>query len=157
MRIICGVVLALVPLLGGCIEEFVQRAKQSLLDLADEASAWAEDNADLFGGPETLHNGLGDAARHQYWSCLIAVLYDEQTSLSLTTAWENASIDNGGPALESEMDLLNNAEGVRLARSIGSNGEQARIDCARAVLDNIVAGNYAILVADDLVLYPAGP
>lgn len=152
MRCLCALFLVLLPLTAGCIEEFVARAKQSLLDITDEATAWAEMNADLFGGPDSLRNGVGDAARHQYWSCLTAVVHNEETALSLTTAWEHASIERGGPLLESEMDLLNNAEGLRLARSITSGGEQARIDCARAVLDNIAAGNYAVIIDGDLVV-----
>ena len=97
----------------------------------------------------------GDAARHQYWSCLLAVLYSEDLSRNLTPAWEEASIAHGGPLHESQMDLLNNAEGILLARSITSTGEQARIDCAQAVIDNIVAGSYASLGDGDLVIYPA--
>lgn len=118
------ILAAAVFLVAGCeLQELVARTQQSLLDIADDATAWAEDNADLFGGVESLRNGPGDAARHQYWSCLLAVLYSEDLSRNLTTAWEEASIAHGGPLHESQMDLLNNAEGILLARSITSTGE----------------------------------
>lgn len=63
-----------------------------------------------FSGPG-LHNGVGDAFRHCYWSALLARDIGPDNARSITTAHEGYSAN---PAGERAMDLHNNAQGIKI-------------------------------------------
>lgn len=72
------------------------------------------------------HNGRGDAFRHCYWSALLARDIGANNARTFTTAHENYS---SNPPGEREMDLHNNAVGIRIgaANASATDGQLANM------------------------------
>jgi hypothetical protein len=95
--------------------------------LAHDALAWARQQADLgFWSLQSLHNGIGDAARHAYWNCLMATELGAGLAEGISNAHEEDSGSSfydgnpqGNPCGEKLMDLFNNAFGRGLAGQPG--------------------------------------
>lgn len=98
--------------------------------LANDALAWAQAKAQQgFWSPASLHNGLGDAARHAYWNCLMATQLSADFARGLSDAHE-ADTDGGDPCDEKLMDDHNNKVGRNLAL-------QPPGDCETKVLNSL--------------------
>lgn len=63
-----------------------------------------------------IHNGIGDAFRHAYWSALMTRAFGEEWTRNFTTAHEMNPENDPTKFKEEFMDLHNNALGIRIAR-----------------------------------------
>ncbi len=72
-----------------------------------------------------MHNGLGDAFRHAYWSALLARDVGPDNARRFTTAHENYSANPPG---EREMDLFNNDVGIRIFTTAGPDPSDGRLE-----------------------------
>lgn len=85
------------------------------------------------------HNGLADAARHTYWSCLLTIYTNPGFALGLTTAHE---VTSPGPATETVMDLSNNLVGQGLGSSLVTAGSAlTNASCQSQVINAIQQGS----------------
>ena len=102
-----------------------------------EATVWA---ASTYPGSQTL-NGVGDAARHSYWTCLMARFGSASYALGLSTAHEVSG--QPSPSTENAMDLYNNARGVEIATNHAHSpggGGVSEFQCCRNAIQ-VALGN----------------
>ncbi len=110
-------------------------------ELANDALLWAQNNFPA----GSLHNGVGDAARHAYWNCLMTRDPDlgEAFAEGLATAHENDNLAEGSPCIETAMDLINNEVGRELgSRQCNSSAEQC---CENDVIEAVNNGELTII------------
>ena len=81
------------------------------------------------------HNDIADAARHAYWSCLLARYCGADYAEGITTAHE---VSHSGPSTETVMDLHNNAIGIAICSS-HTHGS-GNFCCQAAVVAAALAG-----------------
>lgn len=103
--------------------------------IANEAQVWAESQIAAQGWPpDSLHNGIADAARHAYWMCRTAQEYGVAFAKGLGDAHEEDSGQGGYGATnsceEKTMDLHNNSVGRDLSLAPTAN-------CAEKVLSSL--------------------
>ena len=82
-----------------------------------------------------LHNGMGDAFRHCYWSALLARDIGAHEALAFTTAHEGYS---NNPAQERAMDLHNNTVGI------GRNSSTSDATLSRRCQNALASGKLVI-------------
>lgn len=95
-----------------------------------KTSKWDQNMADLgkYWGRKSLHNGLGDAARHTYLMCIFAEQFGVDFARGLGVAHEEDSGylifshkgGTGNPCCEKVTDLYNNEIGILLAGKPGT-------------------------------------
>lgn len=118
-----------------------------LKDAKDEAEAWAKSLA-TFGGaglPEadrpaargaSIHNGPADAARHCYWSALLASQLTYNEAMRVVFTHEFDAIDSGKAQdkLEARMDIHNDRIGLEIGtRMKGATKAQLQAACMDAL------------------------
>jgi hypothetical protein len=106
-------------------------------DIVKEAREWAESQIDAQGWPpDSLHNGIADAARHAFWMCRTAQEYGVAFAKGLGDAHEEDSGQGGYGATnsceEKTMDLHNNSVGRDL-----SLASPANCCCAEKVFNSL--------------------
>jgi len=83
--------------------------------------------------PGNQINTKADAARHAYWTCLMARYGNERYARGLSTAHE---VSAPGPANETVMDLHNNAMGIQIA---GNHTHSSGFQCCRDAVQQALA------------------
>lgn len=81
--------------------------------------------------PGSLHNGLGDAFRHCYWSALLTREIGAENALAFLLRHE---MFDGNPEDERQMDLHNNQVGIAIGSIIPNASDQFLIsECIKAL------------------------
>lgn len=119
-----------------------------LKEAKEEAEGWARSLSRCFtdGLPEdvaaarvkaSIHNGPADAARHAYWSALLASKLSYTEAMRVVFTHEFRQIDSGVPQdkLEARMDLHNDRVGLEIGtRMKGASDLDLRDEVMKALL-----------------------
>lgn len=130
----------------------------------EEAEQWARTLAGCFaaGQPEavmearyraSIHNGPADAARHCYWSALLAsrLTYNEAMRVVFTHEFRQIDSPEADQRLEAEMDLHNDRVGLE----IGTRRKAASTpDLQEEVLKALLSGQLRFIDARTRALVP---
>lgn len=111
-----------------------------LKESADKAEAWAKSLAN-FGtnaaGPGiSIHNGPADAARHCYWSALLASKLPYNDAMRVVVTHEFGALESGKAQdkIEARMDLHNDRVGLEIGtRNKGATDTQLQDQCLEAL------------------------
>jgi len=101
-------------------------------------------------GATSLHNGNGDAFRHAAWNALMMLYIGSRSFVErFATAWEDDGDLNGQPAIERQMDIINN----RLGLNMGANNPNAGpMELENMVKNAITAGRGVRIVNGRIVV-----
>ncbi len=135
-----------------------------LKEAKDEATYWARILAGTFmeGLPEneakarfkaSIHNGPADAARHCYWSALLAskLSYNEAMRVVFTHEDEQISSSDAKQRMEARMDLHNDRVGLEIGTRMKGAGD---LDLREAVMKALLHGQLVFLDERSLTLVP---
>jgi len=105
----------------------------------------------------TLRNGTGDAFRHCFWNSLMARDQGETLAKQFATAHEA----EGGPLIESMMDLYNNEQGRAIGKANPKANDARLADLCAAALDAdellVIDGVRLVKSKSGLPYTPSGP
>lgn len=135
-----------------------------LKDAKEEAERWSRILAGLRteGLPEaeatarfqaSIHNGPADAARHCYWSALLAskLAYNEAMRVVFTHEFGQIDSPEAGERLQAQMDLHNDRVGLEIGtRNKGASDP----DLASLVLQALLSGQLRFIDAKTGTLVP---
>lgn len=111
-----------------------------LKESAEKAETWAKGLATLgtsIGGPGiSIHNGPADAARHCYWSALLASKLAYNDAMRVVVTHEFGAMESGKAQdkLEVRMDLHNDRVGLEIGTSMkDASDTQLQDKCLEAL------------------------